>query len=120
LFRYFDPPLRKTFYAGLHNDLSFSVLENRSNKIADLTVSVQTVSVCRHIPNANSKKTRNTHVAAEDCESPVHSDACLTPVHTADKLNATSVRGTQKYVIVHSKAHKVIAGFFLSPDPEVT
>jgi hypothetical protein len=43
-------------------------------------------------------------MAAEDFEmaSPMNSAACVTPVHTADKLNATSVRRTQKYVIVRA------------------
>ena len=38
---------------------------------------------------------------AEDVEmaSPIHSTACVTPVHTADKLYVTSDRRTQKYVV---------------------
>ena len=105
LLRYFDPPLRRAVYAGLYNDLCFFVLKNRSNKIADLTVSAQTVSVRRHIPNANWKNlTRNIQTAAEDFKmaSPKHSAACVTPLHTADKLNATSVRRTQKHVIARA------------------
>jgi hypothetical protein len=120
LFRNFNPPRGKTFFAGLYDDLCFSLLKNHSNKITELTVSVQTVSVCRHTPKANSKNlTRNFHVAAEDyvMASPTHYAACKPSsplcchqhLRTADKLNATSTRGTQKYVILTFLYETVVA-----------
>jgi adenylate cyclase len=83
LLRYFDPPLRKTFYAGLYNDLCFSALKNGSNKIGDDSFSSNSVRV-QSYSKRKIKELKNIQMAAEECEmvSPMHPAACVTPVHT--------------------------------------
>jgi hypothetical protein len=68
---------------------------------------------CEPIGSPVPKEIQTAHDSGSSCVPEIDESLILEPV-------GTEYTHGQIYVYVHSNAHKVIAGFFLSPDPEVT